>query len=218
MMIRLSSLAWAGCVSTLVACGGAEPLGSGSLALSWQVSPRGCAEAGVRSVEIRLSGPEGLVERFDCQIGQAELEDLDAGSYSLRVVGLDDTGEPIFEAKPRNLTIDADRVESVGTLRLTAMPSQVDVTWKFSDGLVCGAHDVDKVVLAAFDTSDYEVARETFTCDDGAGVVRGLAAGAYIVEATAYASTRATHRGTLQIKTGRGESLAAEVELAPINP
>lgn len=217
-MVGHFRLGWVGCIVALTGCGSPEPLGSGSLALSWQVSPRGCTDAGIESVEVRLSGPEGLVKRFDCDLGSALIEDLTAGSYDLEVVGLDPTGRPTFEASDRSFTIDADAVESIGTLRLTAMPSEVDVTWRFSDGLVCGAHEVDKIVVAAFDSADYEVAREIYGCDEGHGVVDGLAAGTYIVEATSYSGTRATHRGTIHVKTARGDALASEVVLEPIAP
>lgn len=199
----------------LAGCGSAEPLGSGSVALDWQVSPRGCEEAGVETIEARISGPEGVVERFDCGAGGAEMVGLEPGVYDLELVGLDGVGTPTFESPKRTVTVDADRATDLGTLRLTARPAQIEVGWRFADGRVCGANEVDTIVLAVFDGYDYEVARAPFDCDEGAGAIGDIVAGAYLVEATAYSGSSATHRGVVTIKAGRGEVVTAEIVLDP---
>lgn len=215
-MIRGSRATWGLVGLALVGCGSAEPLGAGSIELSWEVAPRGCGEAGIEAVEARVSGPEGVVERFDCASGSADLRGLEPGIYDVELVGLDALGTPIFGASERTVTVDADRDTDLGTLRLTARPSTLQVGWRFADGRVCGANGVDTVALAVFDAHDYEIARTSFDCDAGEGEIPEVMAGAYLIEAVAYGEDGATHQGEVTLKAGRGVVVVSEVVLEPV--
>lgn len=198
-------------------CGEIEPLGEGQLSLTWQVSPTGCDEAGVDVVELRLSGPDTLVERYACTRGGLHLANVDAGLYELELSGHDSNGKAIFEAEPRPVTVESGRTATVGTMRLVAKPAAADVGWVFSNGRVCGANGVNHIVVAIFDDQDYEVARERFPCDSGRGRISGLRAGAYLVEATGLTESTATWRGTEPLKASRGDELAVEIELTSVD-
>ncbi len=202
---------------SLASCGEVESLGEGQLALRWQVSPMGCSDAGLESVEVRVTGPQARVERFACDRGEADFDNLPPGLYQVELFGFDPDGEATFAAEPENVTVDADQTETMGTLRLLARPASVHVGWVFSNGRVCGANDVDGVVVAVFDDFDYEVAHERFSCDDGSGLVRDLRAGAYLVEASGYDGDEITWRGTIPVKVDRGDDVSVEIELSRID-
>lgn len=197
----------------LSGCGKVDSLGDGRMSLSWQVSPTGCEDAGVSSVEVRVTGPEARIERYACERGEASFERLNPGLYQVELLGYDANGDATFGVQPRTVTIDTDRESTVGTMRLIARPASVAVGWIFNNGRVCGANDVDHVVVAVFDDLDYEVARERFPCDDGFGEVDGLRAGSYLMEATGLHEATATWRGTIPVKVDRGDEAAVEIEL-----
>lgn len=217
-MVRRESIVVLGIVTLSAgsACSGVEGLGSGGIAFGWQVSPRGCVDSGVRTVEAHFAGPEGIIERFDCESGAAEVGGLEVGPYTVRLTGIDRGGKPIFESAERRITVDADRVVDLGTIRLTASPADVQLNWMFANGRVCGANEVDSITIAAYDDSDYEVVRESFGCDEGGGTVEGLPAGAYLFEVTGYSAGIATHRGTTNVKTSRGDVEVSDVVLERI--
>ncbi len=198
------------------ACNDAAPLGVGSLEMSWEISPRGCTESGVRMVEAHLMGPEGRIERFECQDRAGALRTLQPGTYEFQLVGIDPAGTPIFESSERTLTIESDRTEDVGTVRLTARPADVHVEWLFSNGRVCGSNDVDQISLAAFDEFDFEVLREFYECNDGVGTLSDLPAGVWTVEVTGYSGSTAKYRGVADLKTSRGADMTTEIVMEPI--
>lgn len=201
---------------TFASCGEVEPLGEGSLALNWAVSPSGCEAAGVEVVEVRATGPEARIERFACSRGGVELMDLVAGSYRVELVGFESSGQATFSAEPRSVTVDSDASAAVGTFRLLAKPASVDVAWRFDNGRVCGANDVTHVVVAVFDDLDYEITRKRFPCDGGVGTIDALRAGGYLAEVVGFDDMSAIWHGTTAFKVNRGEELDVDIELEPI--
>jgi hypothetical protein len=202
-------------VLALAGCGQeVEPLGMGSLALEWEVSPRGCLLADVDQVLMELKNERRhYVEVFDCERGQAFVDELSAGNYSLDVYGLDPSGRAIFAAPSRTLTIRSEVLNRTETLRLTARPATLDVEWVFDNGRVCGSNDVDVVEIAVFDESDFEMARHRFSCNDGEGRVPGLAAGSFLVEAAGLSRGQVTYRGTVIVALKRGDESRTEIVL-----
>lgn len=202
----------------LFACGHeVEPLGQGSLALEWEVSPRGCEQADVSDILVELrNGHRHYTEIFDCKRGEAYVEDVIPGNYSLEVSGLDSTGRGTFAAPERSITIRAEVLNRTEAIRLTARPARLDVEWIFDNGRVCGANEVERVEVAIFDGSDFEMARERFTCNDGSGLIDGLAAGTYLVEAAGFSRGHITHRGIGEIALKRGDEGRIEVVLESV--
>src|SRR5690554_6939791 len=75
----------------VVACGDeVEPMEQGNVSLSWEVSPKGCEDSGVKEVEVTLENSYyDYRERFLCGKGQAELGGVYPGNYRLNVSGFD---------------------------------------------------------------------------------------------------------------------------------
>jgi hypothetical protein len=204
----LVAMATAGCGSDV------EPVGEGSFELEWQVSPRGCAAADVRVVQVTLTNAHReYVEQYDCDTHRASISGVEPAKYDLELSGLDPSGHTTFASDPRLVTIKADRVNVVDEVRLTAKPSNLRVNWTFANSRVCGANGVDRVEVALFDSAYYEVARRTFGCDRGSGVFEDLRAGAYTVEAVAESQDEDVYHGLSETSLKRGGEGHVEVVL-----
>lgn len=210
--IILSLLA-AGTVG-LTACGEpVEPLGDGSLALSWQVSPHGCQEAGVDTISVRLENAHrSFAENYACTEGEVIVEGIASANYELTLVGLDAADRETFISEPRVVTIGAEKLNETSMVRLTAKPATAEVAWRFENGRVCGANGVSRIEVAVYDHAFYEIKRQRFSCDAGVGLVEGIIAGDYIVEAVAEGDD-ATWRGVSETTLKRGDHALVDVEL-----
>lgn len=211
---RLSSLG-AATFLILSGCGeSVEPLEDGALALSWQVSPRGCESAGVVDVVATLDGPRGTVKTFSCSDGTAEVHDLVPGRYDVTLEGLDERGQTIFESARESTQVHADGMARTPHIRLTAKPATFAVGWRFQDGRVCGAHAVESIDIRVFDKSDFELGQATFDCNDGVGDIGGFTAGDYVVEAVAQSDSGEIFTGVATTFADRGQTVDVEVTLA----
>lgn len=198
----------------LSACGEpVDPLGDGSLALSWQVSPHGCKEAGVDTVSIRLENAHrSFEESYACTDGEVIVEGIASANYEMTLVGLDARESETFISQPRVVTIGAEKLNEASTVRLTAKPAVAEVAWRFENGRVCGANGVSRVEIAVYDQAFYEIKRQRFSCDAGVGLVEDIIAGSYIVEAVAEGDD-ATWRGVSETTLKRGDHAMVDVEL-----
>ena len=143
----------------------------------------------------------------------AELDQVSPAKYDLRLVGLDPSGHATFESQSTVVRVDADRLNQVDTVRLTAKPADLRVAWTFENARVCGANGVDRVEVALFDGAYYEVARRAFECDSGGGVIEGLRAGTYTVEANAETDTESAFHGITETSLKRGDNGYADIVL-----
>lgn len=207
-------------VGSLIAVGGLaagcgdelEPLEDGLVSLQWEVSPKGCKESGVEEIEVSLENSHfDYRERFVCDAGRATLAGVYPGNYRLYVQGADKRGHVTFEAAARSVTVRGERTEAVGMVRLTAKPASVEVGWLFANGRVCGANGVERVDVHVYDDMGYEVKSAQFACNEGSGVVRDLAAGGYLIEASAQVGGKLAFQGQSEVKLDRGEEGQVDV-------
>lgn len=198
----------------LVACGeDVPPLENGSMALTWQVSPRGCDAAGVRDVSVTLDGPERLVDSFDCDSEGAEIRNLTPGTYRVSLDGFDVDGQVIFESEAESVVVHADGIARTPHLRLTAKPATLAIGWRFENGKVCGANGISTIDVRVFDKADYEIGGAQFDCNSGAGEIGGFTAGTYVVEAVAVSDDGPIYQGLANTAVDRGQVVDVEVVL-----
>jgi hypothetical protein len=204
-----------GLAVSLSGCGeDVEPLGDGSLALSWQISPHGCESAGVEEVEVRLENAHrNYDERFACEAGQAELTQLAPANYKLSIVGIDVNGLATFGADTEKVEVRAEERVDAPHVRLSARPASLEVSWRFDNGKVCGANGVAEVEVALFDEAFYELDRQTFSCDAGVGQLEDIVAGEYLVEAVAESEDGGVYEGMSDVTLKRGDEAEIDVEL-----
>lgn len=204
--------------SAMSACGEeVRPLGHGELELTWQVSPRGCADANVTSVEVTAAGPETRTEIYECARGEARLMDLTAGTYTVTVEGLDAQGVARFTSPDTRVTVHPDLTASNPHARLVAKPAEAHVAWRFEDGRVCGAHGVESLSIAAFDKFDYEVAVVEARCDEAGAVIADILAGTYLIQVSGRGND-GLWLGQSTIALERGEAASVDVVLAEQSP
>jgi len=195
-------------------CGNVAPIGPGDVGVSWQVSPRGCSDAGVQTVRVELDGVESYSEAYDCASGEAVVHDVEPGIYTVSFDGIDEGGDAIFAARSQHVVVNGDELTEADFARLTAKPGTIGVAWLFDNGRVCGANGVDAVEVAVFDKLDYEVARHRFSCDAGEGTLQSITAGTYVVEAVGLSDGHRSHRGLTNVSVERGASVDVDVVLS----
>lgn len=190
------------------------PIETGQLELSWQISPRGCEEAGVENIRVEVDGSLQYREIIACAAGKLRIDDVVASNYTVRLEGLDEVGIARFVSDPQNITVRPNLNTRTELIRLSAKPANIDVGWRFEDGRVCGAHAADSVDVVVFDKLDYEITSKTFSCNDGIGTLEGLMAGTYFIEAVANGEDD-FFIGQSSVSVGRGEVGEVEIVLAP---
>lgn len=206
-------------MSPMYACGPAvEPLGEGAVSLSWEVLPGGCEQEGVEEIEIALEPTRGasIINTFRCRADDTSIDVL-AGNYKLDVRGLDSRGRAVVGAPTREITVSDGYITEIGKIiELTALPGSVEVGWKFADGRVCGAHGVSEIEVTLFDDASFQVARDRFTCNDGAGVVLDLPQQSYTILGRAIGMDGAEmvqFEGTVEVAVKRGSESNASLVL-----
>ncbi|MEO0605549.1 MAG: hypothetical protein AAF211_29225, partial [Myxococcota bacterium] len=104
-----------------------EPAGDGIVEISWLVGSGGCDLAGVSDVQIQIGTFD---ETIACDAGATRVQ-LPAGDYSLVVTGLDADAVARFEAREDLVSIFEDETTILPTLRLSALPSNLTLFWRF---------------------------------------------------------------------------------------
>ncbi|MFB6264933.1 MAG: hypothetical protein ABEL76_15120 [Bradymonadaceae bacterium] len=196
-------------------CGNSvEPISNGSLLVRWSVRPHGCDRAGVTAVEARLDSKHShRVERFDCARDEGVVENLRPGNYDVVLVGVDESGNPTYDAGPRRATVRGSREAKAPKMRLTARPAGVKVSWRFANGKVCGSNGVDKVRIVLYDEDDYEVASRSLGCQRGQTTLDDVPPGEYLVEVRSGDGAEKTWVGFEKTELERGKTGTAEVVL-----
>jgi hypothetical protein len=191
-----------------------SPLGQGEIALTWQISPRGCADANVTNVVVGVRGPETRTEIFECDRGEAMLFDLTAGTYAVSIEGIDEDGIARFTSADSRVTVHPELTTPNSHTRLVAKPSEAVVSWRFEDGRVCGAHGLTQMNISAFDKFDYQVATVDADCNQASTALSEVFAGTYLIQVTGVGDDGVwTGDGTISLQ--RGESAKIEVVLSP---
>lgn len=169
---------------------GSDP---GSISVQWDIGLSGsCDDAGVTTVRITLTSSDGTMGPFEapCSAGADgfQIDDVDTGSYSISLEGLDADGNVIYTGRSSsNSNVSEGKTASPAAIVMSPAPAQLTIQWKFDNGLGCavqeGAPDEVQVVLFKSDANEAE---ETASCDDSQVVFPDLEADDnYDVRATA---------------------------------
>lgn len=195
-------------------CGNSvEPSADAEVEVSWLAGPDGCEEAGVQTVRARLEFDSGTrTKLFDCDAGSGTITGLRPANYQLRLRGLDADGEPVYGAGPTELTVRGGEVTEASRLRMTALPASVHLVWRFDNGRVCGANQVDEIRAALFDSDDYRVAERTVDCTDGRVRIEEVPPGEYLAELRGEGAEQ-SYAGAAPLEAPRGQSVTAEIVL-----
>lgn len=203
----------------LVGCGDTvDSPPKGTLTVNWEVRPRGCSQAGVEEVQIDLEFEEGTItETYPCSQGNATIEELRPANYTMHLWGIDAAGDTTYEAEARTITVHGGGETVADPTRLTARPGELRVVWRFANGRVCGANQIETVEFALYDTDDFRVRQRTFDCSKGDARIPEVPPGEYLVELRAV-SEESEFVGFSEVRTRRGKSAGVEVVLEYVDP
>ncbi|HHO54608.1 MAG TPA: hypothetical protein ENK18_27970 [Deltaproteobacteria bacterium] len=193
---------------------GTEDLGPGTVDFTWQVGASGCELSGVTDVEVFVGTVSAV---YPCTDGGGTLSVAD-GSYDLVAVGYDETGAPRYEGTAANVRVYAGGSVSVPTVRLEALPAQLELNWFFENGRLCGSNDVDDVDVVLFKDDRIELDLVT-PCDDGTELIEEVPAGLYTVSILGRDSTgTARFSGESDVELLKGDFSTVDIQLSEIVP
>lgn len=194
-----------------------EPDPPGVLSLGWRVSPLGCSESGVTTIELRLDGPEAITDIYTCDDQRAVIDPIEPGAYNLTLTGRDSNGKAIFESAPDTAVgISPGKVTEVEPLRLTARTGTLYLSWYFENGRLCSHNGVDKVTIGLYDLDAFAIGETSATCSDAEAVIEGVKSGEYLIEAIGSGPDGAgVFRAVQPITVDRGDERSTELVLAP---
>lgn len=215
---RVCTLAPLLCFALLTGCGeDEEPDQPGVLSVSWRVSPLGCAESGVRNIEVALRGASALTtERLlvGCDAAGTAIDNLAPGKYLINLLGLNEDGKPIFETGEMAFGINAGEITDLGEQRLTAKQAALTVFWYFDNGRLCTANGIGDMAVAVYDTDGYLIEETSVSCESGGGIVENLKSGKLVIEVVGKgADGRGLYRGLQQVEVTRGDELNVEIAM-----
>lgn len=206
----------------LAGCGSeqGEPLEPGSLEVEWRVLPLGCEGAKVDSIEVMLfhgGGQDASASsaEFNCLDGAGVIEGLEPGLYRVHIHGLDASEKVVYEAPVRrDVVVRAGVAEVLDRVNaLSAARAAVEITWRFEDGRLCGAHGVEQVSAVVLDVYDSFVAAREFSCSEGVGVIDGVTPGEHRVLLEAVDAAGEVLDGIQSFSVGRGDMGQVEIVL-----
>lgn len=208
-----------GALVTLLGCGDSvEPRPNAELRVAWELGPQGCQETDIETVRARLQFDSGTrTEQFNCQTGEGSISDLRPANYRVRLQGIDSEGTATYGAESEEVTVRGGDSVEMPPLRLTALPAEVHLTWRFGNGRVCGANRVERVQAALFDEDDFRVAKTRHDCTDGRLTFDDVPPGEYLAELRAPGTNR-EFAGAVQLRAPRGRTVTADVVLEQVDP
>ena len=202
------------------ACGDdGENLPAGNLRVNWLVGTSGCDQLGVETVAVLIEGGElsgTNVRTFQCGETSATITALPAGIYNLTLRGRDGAGVDRFEGTYRNAEVRSGGTTTVPTIRLTALPATIDVTWYFDNGRMCAHNDIDVIGITLFE-DEYEVLTAQADCALGVITIDEVPANTYIVDVVARDFEGIIQfNGQEEVEVDRGDLADLEVRLLPV--
>lgn len=161
-------------VLTVCAAGCVSEVPTGDMRASWTIgldepSLSSCEAAGIDAIQVDLTSEKHDVsEVTSCPSGQRTFRQLPVTRYTVTLMGLDETGCPVYEGSVGGVTPADEGLPEEVPVVLERLPASgtVSVTWRFEDGLMCGAHGVEDVTVTIL-SDDVEQARVDVGCDEG---------------------------------------------------
>jgi hypothetical protein len=157
---------------------------TGDLKVSWTIgldepSIDQCSAAGIESILITLDGEEhDELEDATCATGERTFHGLPVMGYTVRVQGMDREGCAVYEGRLANAvpSEEEDPAEIDVIMQRVTPGGSVTITWRFLDGMMCGAHGIEVVHLELL-SEDAMVLETDLSCHDGRVVVSDVPAG-----------------------------------------
>jgi hypothetical protein len=206
--------------ANMVGCGDeTASLPAGSMQLSWLVGTGGCEASAVETVAVYLHREVAAgtdLRTFACSDGEALIDGLEPGIYTISIRGRDAAGVDRFGDEQDSLEVRSSGTTTVPTFRLSALPARVVVSWYFENGRLCSFNEVSTIDIVLFE-DEYEIYADTFGCDAGEAELLDIQADTYIVDVVARdESGMALFSGQEEVTVDRGDQSIVEIVLAEL--
>lgn len=203
-----------------VGCGDdAGALPPGNMNIHWLVGSSGCEQAGVDTIAVFITG-EGILgtdlRTFECEAETALLTGLPPGVYDLSLRGRDTQGVDRFAGAVTGVQVRSNGTTSVQTVRLSALPAELRVSWYFDNGRMCSYNQIRQVDIVLFE-DEYEIYSATADCTLGVVELEDIQADTYMVDVAAIDDGgRARFNGQEEVRVDRGDRADVEIRLMEI--
>lgn len=206
--MRTSLLLPVAALTLICACSEAvAPLDDAGLIVRWEMPPSDCEASGLDQVRVVLeSVSERLTRVVPCSPQEATLEGLPSGAWTLVLEGLDAGGVVRSLSSRASVLLHPGLRDDLPVQRLAPSPSQVDVSWSFANGLLCGSNNIKEVDVTIFDRFGHELARDAFPCDQGEGVLSQVPAGEHLLHVIARDPAGRVFEAVVEIDVDRGDA------------
>jgi hypothetical protein len=135
---------------------------------------RSCKSFGVKEVRGELNDGD-YIEEVSCDLGEVRFRNVKAGTYRVRLFGLDQDGVAVMDNRQDNDTAlhvigDGTTVEADRPIKLTASPAHLFLRWSFGFGS-CKSASIDRFAIEVWRDDGGELLLETeVDCEtDGEG-------------------------------------------------
>jgi hypothetical protein len=157
---------------------------SGDLTVSWTIglddpTEEQCTDAGIESILVTVTSSEfSDAEETTCTEGRRTLHALPVSSYTVRVQGMDAAGCAVYQGTLADVvpSLEEDLPDTEVIMQRVTPGGSVAITWRFDDGMVCGAHGIERVHLQLL-SDDSMILEDDFPCDSGMLEVTDVPAG-----------------------------------------
>lgn len=157
---------------------------SGDLTVSWTIgldepSEDQCTGAGIESILVSVSSPAfDDAEETTCTEGSWTFHGLPVSSYTVRVRGVDGTGCAVYQGTIGDVvpSMEEDAGQTEIIMQRVTPGGSVAIAWRFEDGMMCGAHGIERVHLELL-SNDSMILEDDLACDSGLVEVTDVPAG-----------------------------------------
>ena len=152
----------------VTACGEDKTSANGAIDLSWAIGGSTCGTAGINLVEVSIYDTKRIYSSMTvaCQLGEIQIPNIPAGSYSLRIDGIQQSNAlPVYEGNVAKVSVQSNTVTVVPRVYLAEKPGAIDLTWRFDNGSLCTFSGVDTIDVSVWDIHSNRVWRESLPCD-----------------------------------------------------
>ena len=162
---------------------------TGDLIIEYRIGSgtKDCEEVGISSFNLKLLQGERLVieENFDCEPEEREiiLQDIEEGSYKVRIEGIDDEGNIIYEGEKENIEVKGDIENGPYTVILEQVNPSIQIWIGFEGVGGCARFGVEKIRIVLYYEGVNKVFDESYQCsevlDQGVLIEDGIIEGEY---------------------------------------
>lgn len=139
-----------------------------------------CEEEDISFLRVYLMTSETTVyeeETFTCNADSETvlIEDVEVGSYTIRIEGLDSDNNIIFTGElAREVEVEANQTNEAGPVILSQIPPSILLWFDFEEAGTCSRFEVEEIVVVLYRDRTSPVYDETFACSDALAFPDGL--------------------------------------------